>query len=630
MSQSKHLVELLKKYDDAYHNGEALVSDAEYDAIRKELKYMDPTNEYLLEVGAPVYGVKYKLPYPMGSLDQKYNDNDLSNWIEKYKVEDVIVTDKLDGYSCLLVYKQTKMLNNAYSRGDGIEGSDIMQHVGNMPAVPSKLHGKHDIETTVAIRGEIIISPIIFYNKYASQYKNPRNFVSGIMNRKEASLEILNDISFIAYEIVSDTELSKEDSLEILKDWGFDTPNYIKMNSRELNYNVLNDLVTECKRNSEYELDGVVLTVNNLKQLESLSNSQSLNPEHSIKFKLAGVNTVEAVVDFIQWNESKNGLLKPRIFLKPVDIGGVTVTHATGHNARFIKDKQIGKGSVVLLERGGDVIPSILKNLKPTQADLPTDVEWEWTTNDKDEQVEIRLLNQNDPKVIFKQVLDFFVSLDVEQLKKASLTSIFDAVELWGLEYTDILGYIFDLTTNEFVQILGVNGEKIYNSLHRRLENLSMPILAGSLNYFGVGFGISRANQLFGQVSFDVLSKMSAEEITELHGFDIKTATNIFNGISLLENFLVKYSDNLKFKQEEVKTNQLGNMIIVMTGFRDAELQKKIESMGGKVGSSVTGKTTHVIADGKSITDGSGKVKAATEKGIPVMRPDQFKDMFNV
>ena len=625
--QIQQLIDELLIHDDNYFNGTPEISDAEYDQLKLQLRKLDPTNSYLTKVGAPVYGTKYKLPYPMGSLDQKYNDNDLSNWIQKYKIEDVIVTDKLDGFSCLLVYNQLGILTNAYSRGDGIEGSDIMQHIGNMSAVPSKLHGKHNIGA-VAIRGEIIISPIIFIKKYATKYKNPRNFASGIMNRKEASLEILNDISFIAYEIVSDTELSKEDSLNRLSEYGFDIPNYIKIHSKELQFDKLNDLIIQCKKNSEYELDGIVITINDLPNVQQISQSQSINPEDSIKWKLAGVNTVEAIVNFIEWNKSKNGLLKPRVHLIPIDIGGVTVTHATGHNARFIKDNNIGSGSVVLLERGGDVIPSILKNLKPTQADLPTNMEWEWTSNDKGEQVEIAIIDKNDPEVIFRQVLDFCTSLEVDQLKDASLRTIFETFKMTENDYTTNLSILFDLLPHEWESALGVNGGKIYNSLHRRLQNISIPVLVGSLNYFGTGFGVRKAKTLFDQVSFKELVDMSIDDIAALHGFDIKTATNIFNGIPQVEKFLYRFDDYIEFKEEEEKQTVLNNIVVVMTGFRDPELQKKIESLGGKVGSSVSGKTTHLLQKDPNST--SGKTEKAKEVGAKIMSPDQFKDEFNL
>ena len=256
---------------------------------------------------------------------------------------------------------------------------------------------------------------------------------------------------------------------------------------------------------------------------------------------------------------------------------------------------------------------------------------WEWSQNDKGEQVEIVLLDSRNPQVIFKQVLDFFVSLEVDNLKEGSLRILFDRYDLNGNTYTSILHLICDLSVIEFEQAIGANGKKIYTSLHRKLESLSMPVLLGSLNYMGVGFGVRKAKLLLDQVDYDTLKTMSLEQVANLYQFDIKTATNVVNGIPQVEEFLRDFKDYIKFKQAEEPTGEtMKGLQIVMTGFRDVELTAIIESLGGKVTSAVSGKTTHVLASGKSIQEGSGKMDKAREKGVKIMTPEQFKEEYNL
>jgi DNA ligase (NAD+) len=612
-------VEHLKTLDDTYYNGAATVEDWQYDAIKDTLRALDPNNAYLQKVGADVRTGKEPLPVPMGSLDQLYDDNDLRLWLDKYQMwgKPVVITEKLDGYSCLLVYVDGR-LTNAFSRGNGTEGASVIRHVKHMDA-PKIIQGATG---TQYIRGEVIMLPAVFNEKYKGQFQNPRNMVAGAMNRTVTEQSVLRDLTFIAHEWVNSTQ-SKSDSYQTLHEHGFLIPNHSISNASELGdsgQERLYQLIRTWKKSGSFELDGIVVTIDDLASVFKVSKSSSLNPEHSFKFKLPNDGVATEVVR-VHWEVSKNFLIKPRIEIKPVAMGGVTITFATGFNAKFIVDNNIGPGAQVLITRQGDVIPYVKTVIKGTQPDLPA-LDYSWN----DTQVEIVLNNKNSPEVIFKQVLDFFVSLEVELLKEANLRALFDAFKLDGRDYTSILGVIFDLTEIEFEKCIGSNGKKIYNSLHRRLQTTTLPILMGSLNYCGAGFGIRKATLLLGQTTLEAIQ--SPADIAQLNGFDDKTARNIFEGIEKFQQFLKSYGDYIAFKQEEPKEDKLGALVVVMTGFRDKDLHAKIESLGGKVGSSVSGKTTHLLTlDPNNLT---GKTKAAKEKGITIMSPDQFKDAFGL
>jgi DNA ligase (NAD+) len=619
MTPSEKILKL-REWDDAYHNAEALIPDEVYDALKLEAQLELPDDPYFTEVGAPVRSGKEPLPVPMGSLTQKYDDADLTRWVNDRGLQNklCVIAEKLDGFSCLLVYKNGK-LSQAFSRGTGLEGASVLRHVQAIALVPKNI----TVPGIHYIRGEIIMKPQLFEQKYKEAFANPRNMVSGCMNRTTTENHVLADMEFLAHEWIT-FEGSKQESIQLLQMNKFVTPYYEAVTGMQLatqGKTLIDALIAQFKADSDYELDGVVITIDDLATVENLSRSSSLNPEHSIKFKLQseGVRT-ECVA--VHWEPSKNFLGKPRIEIKPVQLSGVTITFATGHNAKFIVDNAIGPGAILLITRQGDVIPYCKAVIQGTTAALPTDMDYEWSESG----VEIVLTDKNHPEVIFKQVLDFFTSLEVDLLKEASLRLVFDKFKLMGLNYTEILVTIIDLTKVEWEHVIGANGAKIHTSLHRRLQNLTMPILMGSLNYCGVGFGIRKATKLLEQIAFKDIT--SVEDIAECHGFDVKTAEKIWTGIPKVREFLNKAAEYITFRAEEVKSSELAALVVVMTGFRDKDLHAKIESLGGKVGSSVSSKTTHLLTlDPTNLTT---KLKAAKDKGVTIMSPEQFKDMYNL
>jgi len=199
LSNIEEIITLLTEADDLYYNNvESSLSDAEYDTLRNLAKKLDPTNKYFIGVGSAVRGGKVPLPVKMGSLDQLHNDAEIAKWLSDKQLfnDNIVITDKLDGVSCLIVYDNTGNLQVAYSRGDGVEGADITRHIKNISNVPKKISGK------MLVRGELIMNKETFLEKYAKEFKNPRNMVAGLFNRKESRITALNDVDFIAYEIV--------------------------------------------------------------------------------------------------------------------------------------------------------------------------------------------------------------------------------------------------------------------------------------------------------------------------------------------------------------------------------------------------------------------------------------------
>lgn len=250
---------------------------------------------------------------------------------------------------------------------------------------------------------------------------------------------------------------------------------------------------------------------------------------------------------------------------------------------------------------------------------------WEWNETG----VEIITTDENNPDVKFKQLLSFVETLQVELLKEASLGEAFKRLKLADEDYAEAIRILFDLTDGEWVKLVGANGNKIAASLRRRGENMTHELFLGAVKYLGFGFGVRKAKALLSQMSYGDLLKASESDIAKLDGFDIKTATKVFNGIqdanALLEDLMQSGYITLV---QEVKTTELQGLNVVFTGFRDPDLEKAIEGAGGKVGSGVSGKTTHLLTtDPKS---NSGKAKKARDLGVNVWSPEQFKDEYNL
>lgn len=365
------ILEVLTAADELYFNDEdTFLEDSQYDALKMYAQRLAPADVYFTGVGSSVRGGKVDLPFKMGSLNQVYQ-GDYAKWVAKHSLsaESLIISDKLDGASVMLVYGTDGKLQIAYSRGDGIQGADITRHVSKIHNVPQKI-GNLSGET-VTIRAENIISPASFakintgkLSRGGRIYKNPRNMVSGLMNSSENHPEVYKAIDTVVYEIVGST-LSKTDQLNRLEAWGFTVVDFTRTTGGAETDATLTTLLNARRSNSEYELDGIVIEIDSAATRARLKTDE-LNPEYAVKFKVADAsNLAVATVRNVEWNLSKDGYYKPRVQILPVDLVGVTITNLTGFNAKFIRDSRIGPGAKIQITRAGDVIPYILGVVEP-------------------------------------------------------------------------------------------------------------------------------------------------------------------------------------------------------------------------------------------------------------------------
>lgn len=616
-------IKLLQQCDEAYFNGEeSPLTDLEYDILKAKEWKNSPSDAYFVSIGSSERTGKIKLPYTMGSLNQIY-ENDAKRWVNTYSLENsnLIVSDKLDGTSIMIVYNNGT-LSIAYSRGNGVEGADVTRHVHHIPSIPKSISTDYNY---LVVRAECIMKNSTFNSKYSEESKNPRNMVAGMMNRKKSDIQSLNDIEIVCYEIVDirgivSMPLTKQQSLDILKSLGFSVVNHTSCVGRNLNDEYLSKLLLNSRTNSDYELDGLVVSVDDVSKLESMSSANTLNPEHSVKYKVLDESSiVDAYVVDVLWEISKSAYIKPRVEIVPVELNGTTVRYASGFNAKFIIDNGIGKGAKIRITKAGAVIPDIIGVVHGVTPTLPPESLGEWQLNETG--VDAELVDKLDNRVIFKQVLDFFGTYKIDLLKEANLRTVWNALDV--KDYDDAIVQICDLSRVEWYKIIGVNGERIYDSIQQRLGNSLPETFIGACAHMGIGFGVRKARSLL-EFPFSKIRSITMEDLDGIEGFADKTARQAINGIPLAMSLADTLISNgvLKFVESQ-KTSEMSAVNVVMTGFRDADLQSIVESKGGKVGSGVSKKTTHLLT--YDTESNSGKAKKARDLGVPIITPEEFK-----
>jgi len=600
----KELSNILIFANKMYYNEQPVMNDNQFDIVKEFIDKRFPSNAAVHEIGAEVERNKVSLPFEMASMDKiKPDTAALGTWMKKYPGP-YVISCKLDGVSGL--YTTTGDIPKLYTRGNGKVGQDISHLIPHLRLPKTK---------NIAIRGEFIIAKQVFEQKYKMKFANPRNMVAGIINHKTIS-ENINDLHFVAYEVIM-PELKPSAQMEFLK-----TVNVEYVRNRitdSISNDLLSTLLVEWRRDYLYEIDGIIVSN------DELYSRTSGNPAHSFAFKMVlSDQMAEVKVVDVLWSPSKHGYLKPRVQYEPINLGGAELQFATGINASFIYKNNIGIGAIIKIIRSGDVIPKILAVEVPADAPKMPDVPYKWN----DTHVDIMLENITDDSTVqLKNVTGFFRGIGVESL------SIGNVAVLINNGYSTIES-IIKMSEQDFLNIsrFGVKmGPKLYNGIHRALDNASIVTIMSASNIFGRGFAQTRLGLIL-NILPDILTSNDslvekASQVAKIDKIGIKTAELFVKKIAEFKDFLQQCGLEHKLHQpiQHISfdtSHELFGKNIVLTGTRDSDIIDIINSVGAKQCVKASKNTFIIVAKDKESK--SGTMEDAIKYNIPVMNVEEF------
>lgn len=611
------LVELMKYLSDKYYNeGISIVSDEVYDVLKDILHHKDPKNKYLKEIGAVIRGAKVKLPYFMGSLDKIKPDLDnLTKFTEEYPGK-YVLSDKLDGVSALLHKKNDNL--KLYSRGDGIDGQDIsklIKYVLNIDNI--------DIKEGYAIRGELIITKNDF-KKIENKMANARNAVAGLVNSKNIDIDVAKITKFVAYSIINPL-MKQDEQMKELKKMGFQVVPY-KI-EKDLTMDKLNNYLIERRKESIYDIDGIVIA-DSSKEYEN----QEGNPKHSYAFKAVLTDQIaEAIVEDVLWEPSKNGLLKPRIKIRPVKLLGTTITYTTGFNAKFIFDNKINVGTIIKLVKSGDVIPYVDQIIKPSKEPKMPDIQYQWN----DTQVDIIMKSQDKQFkniVKIKRIVFFFKTIGAKFIDEGFIKKLVD-------NGFNSIPKILEANFDDLSNIDGIGNKlilKIFNSIQDAFNNSTLEKLMAASHLFGTGMGEKKIKLIIDKIPNIMTIKIHPDQlkdiINNINGFSHISTNKFVDNLDKFKQFFDIINDiyDIEYLKKPIKSTKIGNIFdhktIVFTGFRDNNLEKFVIDNGGKISNSVSSKTYLVVA--ADINEKSTKLDKARDNNINIISKNDFVNLY--
>ena len=655
-------VETLRKQLD-HHNyryyvlDDPEVADQEYDTLLRELQKLEQNHPELVTHDSPTQrigarpleafgSVDHRLP--MLSLENAMSDEELIAFDERVKKGldvdksiEYVAELKMDGLAVELVYENGTFVRGS-TRGDGFTGEGITQNLRTVRAIPLKLRDQK-WPSSFEVRGEVFMDKqgFVLLNEQRlkegeSPFANPRNAAAGSLRQLDSSVTAGRPLKFFAYELAGATQPSQWETLESLKSWGLPVNGHTKLcGSMDAAVNFFHWWENE-RESLPYEIDGVVVKVNDLAQREALG-VRSRSPRWAIagKFKAQQVTTV---VEDIIASVGRTGAVTPVAKLEAVSVGGVTVTNATLHNQDEINRKDVRIGDTVLVQRAGDVIPEVVKVIsekRPKETkpyNLPDSCpQCNGEVIRPEGEVVARCQNAACPAQV-KGRIDHFVSKRAMNMDGLG-TKLIDQMVEEGL-----LRDFSDIFTLKKEDVAGLE-----RMAEKSAENLMDAIKASkivSLWRFVYGLGIRNIGEHLAQVlanrfgDLDAIMSAAPEELEEIDEVGPIVAASIhsfFSGESnraIVERCLAS-GVMLENPPTLSESTPLEGKTFVFTGslekFTRSEAKEMVEHMGGRAGSSVNQKTDYLVAGPGT---GSKKTKAE-ELGVPILTETEFFNLIN-
>lgn len=647
------LIDLINYHNDKYYNEDTPeISDYEYDNLMKELIKLEEENPKLKRVDSPSSRVGGKPldkfeqvvhKIPMLSLANAYSAQDLRDFDKRVRdmVEgevEYVVEFKIDGLSVGLTYNNG-LFEKGATRGDGIVGEDISQNLKTVKSIPLRIKDQEE----VVVRGEVFISKDDFKKVNEQQEKqglqlfaNPRNLAAGSLRQLDPKLTAKRplDIFIFNLEYVQNTDFKNHsEALDYLKELGFKvSPNY-KV------YNNIQDVIDHIKYWTDnrgelgFEIDGMVIKVNNLAQREAMGYTAK-SPRWAIAYKFPAEQKKTKILDIIV-EVGRTGTITPTAVLEPVRLAGTSVSRATLHNEDYIREKDIKINDTVLVQKAGDIIPQVVEVIKEERTGDEIDFEMpkkcpvcsEPTVRLEGESA-VKCINISCPAQIRRGIIHFVSrdAMNIDGLGESIITLLLDK----GL-IKDIAD-LYTLNKDEVVK-LDRMGEKSANNLLNSIEKSKSNDLWRLINGLGIKFVGTKGAKILANnfKDLDLIMSASNEELVNLEEFGGIMANSVVKffqeekNIKLIEK-LKSCGVNTKSIQDESSdiAKIFEGMKIVLTGtlptLKRNDAKEMIESRGGKATSSVSKSTTFVLAG----EEAGSKLTKANDLGVKVIDEDKF------
>ena len=640
----RRMKELAQKLDEAakayYQKDIEIISNREYDQMYDELQELEKETGTVL-ANSPTVRVGYEaveqLPKeehgsPMLSLDKTKDREVLREFVGEHET---LLSWKLDGLTVVLTYEDGELLK-AVTRGNGVVGEVVTNNAKVFKNIPLKI----PYQGRLVLRGEAIITYSDFEKINASiedvdaKYKNPRNLCSGSVRQLNNEITAGRNVRFYAFALVSaedvDFQNSRAEQFEWLHKQGFDVVEYRVVTAGTLDEAM--EYFSAAITQNDFPSDGLVALYDDIAYGDSLGRTAKF-PRNAFAFKWADEIKETHLLE-IEWSPSRTGLINPVAIFEPVELEGTTVSRASVHNISIMKELRLGIGDCITVYKANMIIPQIAENLTQSgKLEIPDTCPACGHATQIQKTNEVESLYCINPECAAKKIKSFalFASRDamnIDGLSEATLEKFI------AKGFLHDFGDIFEIGKyrDEIVAMDGF-GEKSFENLITSLEKAKETTLAKVIYSLGIAnIGLANAKVIcrYFEDDLDRIRHADEEEVSSIDTIGPVIAKNLTDYFKIEDNNqkLDHLMSHLVIRKEEKIGEQIfQGMNFVITGSVEhfanrAQAKEFIESLGGKVTGSVTGKTNYLINN--DTTSNSSKIKKAKELGIPILSEEDF------
>ena len=598
-----------------YYIGDPIMTDAEFDSLETNLK----DSKVIEIVGYNVDDLMFSHPTPMLSL-QKIQVADsmnlpldaLSKWLSiSNKNYDIEATPKFDGSACNMIFENGK-LKLALTRGNGKEGNDITEKLKVFAPTTIPI-----TEKRIEIRGEVVIPEKVFEKKYSHIYANPRNFVAGKLSTDEIE-DCIKDFKFVAFEIKG---IQETNTIEKLKSYGFETPTYKKFKSTK-EFKSIYDFFLDYRENkSDYQLDGMVLKLN--EDLRKDIGETSHHPKWAVAIKFPAEEAKTRLID-ISWRIGKNGDYTPVGVLETVQLAGTKVSNVTLHNYGNVANNKILPGALVTIIKSGDIIPKVIHVDEPS-------------TEDPINHRPIHCTQCNSKLV----VKDIHLVCDNHDCSGKEINRLGYGIRAFGnkrIGGSTILK-LYDAgikTIEDFHNPVKMNKSKLINSglfkegrqldiifeAKEKTKEIDLWLVIYSMCFKDVGASVSQQlSNYFSKIPYDFkgLTKAGINKVINETSSEHNRLMQFINQLKI-EGINVKYPEKIVVDNNAIKYELTGSP--KEFGFKKKSEFTDLAKSKGAIHSKLDKDCNYLVTD--SLSSSSSKMSKANKLGVEIITYDQF------